>query len=104
MGSVTTEQVALYTTVCPVKETSKPPPPPPEVPTSAAAAAPAISPVVAPYLNASAPLNTSGPLATAQVLPQNASSVIPIPTQAPVFTTSTVFSTNIYSKFRHPYS
>ncbi|KAK6866214.1 hypothetical protein PG995_002742 [Apiospora arundinis] len=96
MGSVTTEQVALYTTVCPVKETSKPPPPPPEVPTSAAA--PAISPVVAPapYLNSSAPLNTSGPLATSQVMPQNASSVVP--TQAPVFTTSTVFSTNIYSK------
>ncbi|KAK8872667.1 concanavalin A-like lectin/glucanase domain-containing protein [Apiospora arundinis] len=95
MGSVTTEQVALYTTVCPVKETSKPPPPPPEVPTSAAA--PAISPVVAPapYLNSSAPLNTSGPLATSQVMPQNASSVIP--TQAPVFTTSTVFSTNIYT-------
>ncbi|KAK8048328.1 hypothetical protein PG994_010058 [Apiospora phragmitis] len=94
MGSVTAEQVALYTTVCPVKESSAKPL---DISTTAvapvlgtgssAAAAPAISPVVvpvAPYANASVPHNTSGPLA-------------PIASQAPLFTTSTVVQTNIYT-------
>lgn len=107
MGSVTTEQVALYTTVCPVKESSKPlPPPAPGVSTTAVApvlsssgvaaqsgsAAPGISPVVgeaAPYANVSAP----GSLVTAS---QPSAGVFA--SQAPLFTTSTVYATKVYSK------
>ncbi|KAK8026669.1 extracellular cell wall glucanase Crf1/allergen Asp F9 [Apiospora marii] len=97
MGSVTTEQVALYTTVCPVKESSKPPPPPGVAPVlssgvaaQSGSAAPGISPVVgaAPYANASMP----GPMASAS---QPSAAVVA--SQPPLFTTSTVFQTNVYT-------
>ena len=104
LGSVTTEQVALYTTVCPVQESSSSSKPPVvlgsssssssgHLPVQSGSAAPDISPVVgaAPYANASM---SAGPMVAGASLP----SAAVVAGQPPLWTTSTVFQTNVYSK------
>ncbi|TGJ78663.1 hypothetical protein E0Z10_g10105 [Xylaria hypoxylon] len=87
IGSVTTELVALYTTVCPVKEI----PTESSLPsTDFSTSATGIGSISSAVTGASSTLaelsSTSSPLATPSSAPA-----------APVYTTSTVYSTNIYT-------
>ncbi|KAI1344132.1 hypothetical protein F5Y15DRAFT_103745 [Xylariaceae sp. FL0016] len=91
MGSITTEMVALYTTVCPVKEQSSAAP---EAPVSSVPAIVSQYPTSSTLAESStAPVSSSMPVYSSMPAYKNNSQALPS------YTTSTVYSTNIYTGY-----